>query len=182
MRMKVRTYFLVLFLPAVFLPWFAPCTVLGDQQELSVGYGLGILNNESDPGRLHSGDHYDYVQIAYGYEKTLSGKFNLLIEPFVAIDNRPQSGLDGGLTVNGRYYFGQANHAGLFVTVGAGGAYTSVGFKDQGTHGLFILQGGIGYKWQRLFVEWRFKHYSNGGLAWPNRSVNSTMANIGFAF
>lgn len=182
MRMKARPCFLVLFLLVVFPLSFLPCTVLGDQQEISVGYGLGTFNKSSDLGHLHSGDYYDFVQIAYGYEKILSGKFNLLVEPFVAVVNRPQGGLDGGLTLNGRYYFGQANYTGLFVTAGFGGAYTSVSFKDQGTHGLFLLQCGIGYKWHRLFLEYRFKHYSNGGSARPNESVNSSIVNIGFAF
>lgn len=182
MRISVRSRFLILVLLLVIPLSFLPSTALADQQEISVGYGLGTLNKNADPGHLHSGDYYDFVQIAYGYEKLLSGKFNILVEPFVAIVNRPQSGLDGGLTLNGRYYFGHENYTGLFVTAGFGGAYTSVDLEDQGTHGLFILQCGIGYTWRRLFVEYRFKHYSNGGTANPNNSVNSSVVGMGFAF
>lgn len=179
MYTKIQTYFVLIF---VSLICFSPCIVTADQQTFSLGYGLGTFNNGADLGHLHSGDYYDFVQIAYGYEKTLSGKFNFLVEPFVSIINRPTDGVDVGLTLNGRYYFGPTNHRGLFATIGVGGAYTSVAFEDQGTHGLFVLQGGIGYKWERIFLEARFKHYSNGGLASPNQSVNSSIANVGFSF
>ena len=182
MKLKTRSRFCTSLLFIVFFAWFFPCVVLADQQEISVGYGLATFNNGSGLGHLYGDDYYDFAQVAYGYEKTLSGKFNLLVEPYVAIVNRPTSGLDGGLTVNGRYYFGEKNHKGFFATVGAGGAYTSVAFEEQGTHGLFILQGGIGYKWERLFLEGRFRHYSNGGLASPNESVNASIVGIGFVF
>jgi hypothetical protein len=182
MKLKTHSCFCAaLFFIGLFV-LFSPCAVLADQQEISVGYGLATFNKGAGLGHLHEDDYYDFAQVAYGYEKTLSGKFNVLIEPFVAIVNRPTSGLDGGLTVNARYYFGERNHRGFFATVGAGGAYTSVAFEEQGTHGLFILQGGIGYKWERLFLEGRFKHYSNGGLASPNQSVNASIVSIGFAF
>ena len=105
-----------------------------------------------------------------------------LVEPFVSVVNRPESGIDFGLTVNGRYYFGPVNHSGLFATVGGGGVYTSIKFHEQGTHGLFVLHCGLGYKWERLLVEGRFRHYSNASLAHPNRSVNATIVSAGYTF
>lgn len=181
MQTDTRTcFFAIVLLTVFFLPLF-PCTVLADQQTISVGYGLGTLSN-GKIGHLQSGDYYDYGQITYGYEKTISGKFNLLVEPFAAFVNRPDTGLDVGVAVGGRYYFGEKNHRGFFATISGGGAYTTVKFEDQGTHCLFVLQGGIGYKWEKLFVEARFKHYSNGGFSSPNRSLNSTMVGVGCAF
>jgi len=182
MKLKTHPCFCTSLLFVAFFAWFDPCNALADQQEISAGYGLATFNKGADLGHLRGGDYYDFAQVAYGYEITLTGTLNLLVEPFVAVVNRPTSGLDGGLTVNGRYYFGEKNHRGFFATVGAGGAYTSVAFEEQGTHGLFILQGGVGYKWERLFLEGRFRHYSNGGLASPNESVNASMVSIGFAF
>ncbi len=61
-------------------------------------------------------------------------------------------------------------------------AYTSIGFKEQGTHLLFILQGGVGYRYKSFFVEDRVRHYSNGGTARPNWSVNSNILSIGTNF
>ena len=72
--------------------------------------------------------------------------------------------------------------AGLYATVAAGGAYTSIKFPEQGTHAPFVLQGGVGYHHGRIFVETRFFHYSNGGLEKPNRSVNSNIVRIGYYF
>jgi hypothetical protein len=182
--MQTKTYrcFLAILLFAVFSILLVPCGALADQQTISVGYGLGTLNNSSKIGHLDSGDYYDFAQITYGWEKTISGKFNLVLEPYVAVVNRPDAGVDVGLAVGGRYYFGDKNHRGFFATVSGGGAYTSVKFEDQGTHGLFILQGGAGYKWEKLFVEAKFRHYSNGGLSHPNRSVNATIVGMGYAF
>ncbi|MHB8111227.1 MAG: acyloxyacyl hydrolase [Syntrophorhabdaceae bacterium] len=170
------------FLSMLFIVLFFPCLVLADQQGISVGYGLATLNPPSDLGHLHDGDYYDFVQITYSYEKALSGKFNLALEPFVGIVNRPTSGLDVGVAIGGRYYFGQSNYQGFFGTVSVGGAYTTVKFEEQGAHGVFILQGGVGYKWEKLFVESKFRHYSNGGLTYPNKSINATIVGMGFTF
>ena len=158
------------------------CVARADQQTIFVGYGIGIFNNNQQIGHLWHNDYYDFTQISYGYEKTLSGKFNLIVEPFAAIVNRPVSGVDAGFTVGGRYYFGEKNHRGLFTTVSGGGAYTSVKFEEQGTHDLFILAGGLGYKWEKLFVDARFRHYSNSGLSHPNMSVNAVIVGMGYAF
>lgn len=154
-----------------------------DQQGLSLGYGFGALNKNGEWGRLRgSNGYYDFMVLTYQYEKHLVNKLNLLLEPFVSVVNRPENGVEGGLGVSARYYFGDKNHEGLFFTAGTGAAYTSVAFDEQGTHGLFILQGGIGYKWKNLFVENRFRHYSNGGLSSPNRSVNANIVSVGWFF
>ena len=182
MTTKICRCLLALFLYVAFALSFIPYPVLADQQAISIGYGLATLNPSSDLGHLEKGDYYDFVQITYSYEKLLSGKFNLVLEPFVGIVNRPTSGLDIGVAVGGRYYFGQRNYQGFFATISGGGVYTTVNFEEQGTHGLFVLQGGIGYKWERLFVESKFRHYSNGGLAHPNHSINATVVSMGFAF
>ncbi len=182
MTMKIRRYLPAFFLFVAFALSFIPHPVLADQQAISIGYGLATLNPSSDLGHLEEGDYYDFAQITYTYEKLLSGKFNLVLEPFVGIVNRPTSGLDIGIAIGGRYYFGQRNYRGFFATVSAGGAYTTVNFEEQGTHGLFILQGGIGYKWEKLFVESKFRHYSNGGLSSPNKSINATIVGMGFTF
>ena len=182
MNMKIRSWAPALFLFAAFALSFFPGPVLADQQAISIGYGLAAFNNSSDLGHLMNGGYYDFVQITYSYEKLLSGKFNLVVEPFVGIVNRPASGLDVGAAIGGRYYFGEKNYQGLFATISAGGVYTSVAFEEQGTHGLFVLQGGLGYKWEKLFLEGKFRHYSNGGLAHPNKSINAAILGVGFTF
>jgi hypothetical protein len=160
-----------------------PFTGHADQQGFSVGYGFGLLNKSMEFGRLRgTNGYYDFAQFTYAYEKNLAGTVNLLLEPFLAVINRPDNGLDTGLGVSGKYYFGKKNHEGLFLTLGTGASYTTVAFQEQGTHLLFILQGGIGYQWQHFYIENRFRHYSNGGLSSPNRSVNANIVNVGWFF
>ncbi|MGD9576956.1 MAG: acyloxyacyl hydrolase [Syntrophorhabdus sp.] len=68
------------------------------------------------------------------------------------------------------------------MNLGGGSAYTSINFKEQGTHFLFILHAGLGYKWNDFFGENRFKHYSNGSTATPNRSINANIIMVGMYF
>jgi hypothetical protein len=58
-------------------------------------------------------------------------------------------------------------------------AYTTIGFKEQGTRLLFILEGGVGYKFKNFYVEDRLCHYSNAGTARPNWSVNANILSLG---
>jgi hypothetical protein len=182
MQAKTLSYLCALLLLLASSCALLPCVALADQQTIAVGYGFAVLDNNRQVGHLWGNDYYDFGQIAYGWEKTLSGTFNLLLEPYAAYVNRPETGLDLGFTVNGRYYFGPTNHRGFFATVGAGGAYTTIKFEEQGTHDLFVLHGGLGYKWEKLFVEARFRHYSNGGFSHPNRSVDTALVSVGRAF
>jgi hypothetical protein len=81
-----------------------------------------------------------------------------------------------------RYYPFIERRGGLFLDIGAGAAYTSVAFHEQRTHLLGILIGGIGFRYNNFFVTDRLKHYSNGGTAAPNRSVNSNVISVGMYF
>jgi hypothetical protein len=94
----------------------------------------------------------------------------------------PKDGLDVGLGLSLKFYPFNEKRKGLFFVAGTGAAYTTVKFEEQGTHGVFILQGGFGYQWNKIFVESRLRHYSNAGLAHPNRSVNSNIFLIGTRF
>lgn len=159
----------------------APFSLYGQSNGASLGYGFGLFSEPGKIGEIEEGS-YDYLQLAYVHEKALSERLMLLIEPFVAFVNRPVEGVDAGLTVSLRHSFRKGGGNGFFLTLGGGSAYTSVNFKEQGTHLLFILQGGIGYRWKEFFVENRFRHYSNAGTAQPNRSINSNIIIVGMKF
>jgi hypothetical protein len=81
-----------------------------------------------------------------------------------------------------RYYLSVSAKSSFFFDLGTGDAYTSIHFKEQGTHWLFILQGGLGLKWRNFFIEDRFRHYSNAGTAHPNGQVNANIISIGIFF
>ena len=169
----------VLFLSFVFIPLFGHAK----NNNISVGYGFGAFNSSKGIGKLRgTNGNYDFLQLAYSREKSLSSRISLLLEPFLAYVNRPTDGLDLGMIVGLRFYLNKDTKKGLFGTLATGASYTTVWFREQGTHLLFMLQGGIGYKWNKYFVENRFRHYSNGGLTSPNRAINANIINVGISF
>jgi hypothetical protein len=95
---------------------------------------------------------------------------------------QPFQGIDVGFDLVLRWYPSNKARSGLFFDVGAGVAYTSIAFEEQGTHLLGILTGGIGFQYKSLFIEDRFRHYSNGGTASPNRSMNANIISVGMYF
>jgi hypothetical protein len=157
--------------------------VLRAEQALSLGYGIAAFNTEKHVGRLGGGNYYDFIRGAYLYEKPLlEKKLSLAIEPFGSYVNRPTAGAEGGLGVGLMYYPFRKGNDGFFISGGPGIAYTSVQFQEQGTHLLFIVQGGFGYRYKDFFIENRIRHYSNGGTVRPNWSVNSNILSIGFYY
>jgi hypothetical protein len=146
----------------------------------SLGYGIAAFNKERSFGKLEGNRSYSFIQATYIYEKPFSAKeLAFLFEPFAAYVAKPTDGLDVGLDLGLKYYPFRTDHGGFYMTAGPGMAYTTVGFKEQGTHLLFILQGGVGYRYKSFFIEDRVRHYSNGGTASPNWSVNSNILSLG---
>ena len=151
---------------------------------LSVGYGLGALNYEKQIGRIQGGRYYDFFQFTFVYERPFQDykPLAVYVEPFASYVNRPDPGLDGGLYVGLKLYPFDQERRGLFIIGGTGTAYTTIKFKEQGTHQLFTLEAGVGYRFQRFFAEDVLRHYSNGGTASPNRSVQADILSVGFYF
>jgi len=158
-----------------------PVSASAQSHGLAVGYGFGFLSNGKAVGHIEEGN-YNFFNLAYRYERYLSQMWGLLVEPFVSYTERPEDGVDAGLTLSLKYKFSKKDGDGFFMTFGGGSAYTSVDFKEQGSHVLFILHTGIGYTWKKFFLETRFKHYSNGGIEHPNRSINAALIMAGVNF
>jgi hypothetical protein len=180
LRRKMNTGRGILTIAITFL-LLVPASVYAQENALSFGYGFGFLNDHEHVGRIQDDRLYDFFQVAYSREIHLVQRFFLVLEPFVVYDHRP-NGLDVGFAALFRYVVPLFGANSLFLDVGAGGALTTVNFKEQGTHALFTLQGGVGWRWKRFFIEDRFKHYSNGGLARPNYSVQSNLVVVGVYF
>jgi hypothetical protein len=171
----VYTAFAILF--------FMPLAAFSADQGVSVGYGIGAFNMQRSFGHVEGGQPYSFIQTTYIYEKPFSTKeLALLFEPFGAYVAKPTDGADVGFDLGLKYYPWRSDKGGFYMTGGPGMAYTSIGFQEQGTHLLFILQGGIGYRYNNFFIEDRARHYSNGGTARPNWSVNSNILSIGTMF
>jgi hypothetical protein len=161
---------------------FLPLSSHAAEHGVSVGYGFAELNTHTSGGEIEGGKKYDFFPVSYIYENPYWKRVSFVAEPFAAYVNRPNTGVDVGFTLLLRWYPTSMAHRGPFFDVGAGTAYTTIGFKEQGTHFLGILTGGIGYRYKSLFIEDRFKHYSNGHSAYPNRSVNANVVSVGMYF
>jgi hypothetical protein len=148
---------------------------------LAVGYGFGFLNSGMRGIQIRDGN-YDYLQIRYIREAPLFSHLNWVIEPYISYINRPKEGVDGGFSLLMKAYLDKEGKHGFYGVGGAGVQYTSMGYSGQGTHLLGSLECGFGYRWDKLFIEDRFVHYSNGGTAEPNRSLNSNVIYFGLYF
>ena len=152
------------------------------EQDLSVGYGFAAFNVRTSPGRIEGGKSYDFFQLTYLYEMPVWNKVSIALEPFAASVNRPESGLDAGFDVLGRWYPFNLGASRFFVDLGAGLAYTTIKFEEQGTHLLGILACGMGLRYKNFFIEDRLRHYSNGHTTHPNRAVDANIVNVGMYF
>ncbi|HAR97128.1 MAG TPA: hypothetical protein DCR97_14375 [Deltaproteobacteria bacterium] len=56
---------------------------------------------------------------------------------------------------------------GLYLGPQIGVAYTTIKFEEQGTHLLFLLEATLGFRYEGLFVENGFRHYSKAATASP---------------
>lgn len=154
------------------------------EQAMSVGYGFGALNPGLHLGRIEGGRNYDFFQITYLVERPCTDHLPLavFIEPFVSYVNRPNAGVDFGFFTGLKYCLQGADKKGFYFTGGTGMVYTTIGFKEQGTHLDFTLEAGVGYRYGRFFIEDRLRHYSNGAMASPNRSVDANVLSVGLYF
>jgi hypothetical protein len=153
-------------------------------QGVTIGYGLAAYNKHTHLGTIEGGRGYDFVQLTYLLERPCRDHLPLavFVEPFAAYVARPNDGVDVGFYTGLKYYFLNTAKSGFFLTAGTGMAYTTTYFEEQGTHLNFTLEGGVGYRHAQFFIENRFRHYSNGATASPNRSVNANVLSVGFYF
>ncbi len=157
-------------------------TVRGENA-FSLGYGFAAWNQGKSTGNIEGGKRYNFEQAKYLYERPILWTgLALMVEPFASYVSNPNAGTDFGVGVGFKYYPFQTHKDGFYLMGGSGMAYSTIGFQEQGTHLFFIGQGGIGYRSGRFFIENRFRHFSNGGTARPNWSVNTNIIAVGMYF
>ncbi len=168
LKKGIFLFFLVLF----------PLNGYAQNNGISLGYGFGMFNTGGGLGEIENDRNYHFIRGSYFHEFFLVRSLFFVTEPYLAYVSEPKDGVEVGLSLFFRYYLGK-----LFFNLGGGVAYTGEKFEEQGTHYVFIIQGGLGYNvWKNFFIEYRFRHYSNGGLASPNHSVNAGIVSAGFRF
>lgn len=161
-----------------------PVSSYGQNNGLAIGYGVGAFNPHERFGNIPNDERYEFLQVSYFHQFSLFKNGFFVLEPFVAYTYRNLYGTDVGLNLYLKYNFWNWNSSqnSLYAILGTGGVITNVNFTDQGSHGLVIGQAGAGFKWDRFFIEGRYRHYSNGGFAAPNTGVDAFIVNTGFYF
>jgi hypothetical protein len=161
---------------------FPPGAFCGDHGFFS-GLSLGNLGQGKSAGKFEPGRPYSFVQAVYVYETPLSSKeLAFLIEPFSARPEQPTTGLDLGLNLGLKYYPLRQDTGGLYLTAGPGVAYTTIGLREQGNQFLFVVQGGVGYKYKNFFVEDKVRYFSKGTTATPDWSLSANVLSLGAKF
>lgn len=155
--------------------------VCASENNFSVGYGFALWSGKHGVGRIAEGP-YNFTQVAYSHEMPLSQKWLIEAGPFLSYVINPTDGLDVGVNLGVKVYPFSPDRSGFYFTAGTGAAYSTIQYSEQGTHEFFVLQGSIGYRYKSFFIEDRYRHYSNGGLSSPNRSINANIISLGMYF
>jgi len=150
------------------------------ENSISFGYGFGMFNY-GITNKIMDG-HYEFYQIAYKHERPFYKGFYLVIDPYLSYIRNPHEGFDISLGFSSRYYLNSEKKNSFFVDLGVGGVYSTLQYGEQSNHAFFLIQGGIGYRWDRFFIENILRHYSNGYTASKNRAIHSNIISIGLFF
>jgi len=86
-------------------------------QGVSIGYGFGVLSSHKSIAYIEEG-HYDFLNLAYHYERPLSQVLGLLFEPFASYTMYPNDGLDTGIMLSLKYNFQKREENGFYLTLG----------------------------------------------------------------
>ncbi len=117
----------------------------------------------------------------YGGNWTISGELDL------GYQYRGGSAAVAGAAIISRYVFTAEGDWFPYLLAGVGANWTDMGEPDLGGNFQFSPQGGGGVYWFfrpdiAATLEYRFVHYSNGGLRSPNSGVNVNTFLVGISF
>ena len=126
---------------------------------MTVGYGFGALNINKHVMRIEGGRDYDFFQTSYLYERPCHRpNVAVILEPFAAYINRPNTGVDVGFNAGIKWYPYCASRKGLSSAL-----QTGICLIPHGQEGrLFYPQATLLPPTKTVFED-RFKHYSTGG-------------------
>jgi hypothetical protein len=160
--------------------------------ELDVGAGAGLgivvltgvgehhwVNGIVDYGWIFS----DVVGKGHWYR----GNWELLADLFGGYQFSPEGAYFIGLSPHIRYNFATGSRFIPFIDFGAGATATDIREPDLSTTFEFNLQGGGGLHYflrddLALTFQWRFIHFSNAGIKFPNTGVNNSTFLLGLSW
>ena len=95
--MKLTLVQLILTLVFLFLALLLhlPTSASAQSHSVLVGYGFGVFSDGRITGHIEDG-RYDFLNLAYQYERSLSQVLGLVIEPFASYTIKPKDGVMQG--------------------------------------------------------------------------------------
>lgn len=160
-------------------------------QELGffLGYGRGDLGVRKDleviPLGLRLG--FDLKRLTRKLGWAPSGLFELVIEPYVGANLKPNNTMEFGLPFFIKYGFPLTERVYPFAELGTGPYYMTCFSSKQSTQLNFISQGGLGLLY---FIsphwaansEFRYRHVSNAAIKKPNGGIESLVFLLGVSY
>ena len=160
--------------------------------ELDVGAGAGLgLEVLTSVGEHHWAiGIVDYGWIfsdVVGKDHWYRGNWELLADLFGGYQFSPEGAYFVGLSPHIRYNFATGSRFIPFIDFGAGATATDIREPDLSTTFEFNLQGGGGLHYflrddLALTFQWRFIHFSNAGIEYPNTGVNNSTFLLGLSW
>ncbi len=143
-----------------------------------------------DAGRTsREGDYYFTGSVEYDWPVYARGVLGLKAYPlFVYLQDEDEKGesdtiLGGGIGVNLRLYLRKQERTGLYGEVSSGPIWHSGDLENNSSRVNFMTELAIGYELRNhWFVEAKWAHLSNAGLAADNDGVNAAGLAIGRVF
>jgi Lipid A 3-O-deacylase (PagL) len=116
----------------------------------------------------------------------LKGALEIGLEPFYQRFVDPVDAFFGGLGVVARYHILTLGRFVPYVELSAAPGATDLRVREQDTHFVFLLFGGVGVSYfithrTAFYAGYRFQHISNAGTDSPNRGINSHTGVLGFS-
>jgi len=147
-----------------------------DYEVFPVGLRLGF-NTES---------LFQNIEMEGGLRRLMSEDLELVVEPYIAGINSPESNFEcgTGLLIRLLHRF---NRLAPFIEIGTGVQYTTQHTREEGTQLCFQLQGGGGIyyffkKDKAISFTYRFRHFSNAGTKNPNTGIDVHCFLIGLSY
>ena len=163
-----------------------------DTMELDVGAGAGlglaVLTGVGEHHWVIGIVDYGWIfSDVVGKGHWYRGNWELLADLFGGYQFSPEGAYFVGLSPHIRYNFATGSRFIPFIDFGAGATATDIREPDLSTTFEFNLQGGGGLHYflredLALTFQWRFIHFSNAGIKFPNTGVNNSTFLLGLSW
>ena len=162
----------------------------GHVLSLEAGYGeqFDAWNTEiTGLDAVNAGVRFGFLPWGAAGSGPFKGALEIGLEPFYQRFIEPKTAFFAGLGAVARYHFLPLGRLVPYIELGAAPGYTDLHVREQQTHLVFVLFGGVGASYflterTALYAGYRLQHISNAGTDSPNMGINSHTGVAGVSF